>query len=155
MESPLNQIQLTYDQAQDRLALSFNTQDFVEYRFWVTRHILKGFWGILKKIQQGKPLSNEQKTQDSKTAKDLIKEEVQISTAKKYSTRVTQSPLGDAPGLLSTITVTPNKAGNIHFRLEDQRGVSIDLNGDIFLVNIFIELIVKAMHQTDWGLQLD
>lgn len=153
MSSNLQKIQLTYDQANDRLILNFNTQDFFEYRFWITRRVLKGFWNLLQQLAQGFPKDQMQKLYEAQHADEKIHKEVQIAEASKYSTRMTRHPLGEEPSLLYKIMATPGEKGGVHFHLEDSQGRSVDFKGDAFLVVLLTQLILKILPLTDWGLQ--
>lgn len=151
MPSNLHQIQLTYDQVQDRLMLNFSTQDLYEYRFWVTRRVVRGFWEILQQIAKDIPPEQMSKFNGPQAAQEQVKQEVQIAEANKYATRLTRRPFGEEPLLLCKISATPSE-GNVHFHLEDFQGKSVDFAGDSFLALLLIQLIVRIMPKTEWDL---
>lgn len=155
MASSLHQVQLTYDFQQDRLMLSLNTKDFFEYRFWITRRVIKGFWSLLKQLKGSFVHAQAKQAVDDRAIADKIQEEVKNVEAAKYSTRVTRSPMGDEPQLLCKLEATPTEEGRVHFHLVGHSGQFIDFTGDPVLVTILIELITKVLPKTDWDLNLE
>lgn len=154
MPSSLQQVQLNYDQVQDRLILTFMTQDFCEYRFWITRHILIAFWEILHKLEQALETSKEQKIQEKQQATENIRQEKQQPEANKYGMRMSRRPLGEEPLLLFKIIAKPSEQGFAFFHLEDIKGQSIEFNGDSAFITALSQLVQKTMPQTNWGLIL-
>lgn len=63
----IRQVQLVYNEEQDRLLLRFATVDQAEFRFWLTRRFVKRWWGLLTKMlawdgmvmQQSTPLAKQ------------------------------------------------------------------------------------------------
>lgn len=153
MSSQLQKILLTYDQINDRLILDFCTQDFCEYRFWITRRLLKGLWELLCQLHESMPKEQVQNMPDKKRAEQQIHREVQNPDANKYSTRVTKSPLGEQPLLLCKISATTTDRG-VHFHLEDMQGHAVDFSGDAFLLILLTQLIAKVLPKTEWDLKL-
>lgn len=156
MSSSLHQIQLSYDQLQDRLTLVFFTLDFFEYRFYITRRVLKGLCQLLKQLRSLNPkhsLMIKQTDFDGKSPP--VQQEVQYPDAKKYGTSLTRMPLGSEPLLLCTISATPGEHGNVRFKLEDHLGHAVDFDGNMIIVNSLIQLVEKIMPITEWEIETD
>jgi hypothetical protein len=151
--SSLQQIQLTYDQFQDRLVLTFSTSDYLEYRFWLTRRILKGFWDILQYLLSSSPSNDSKKQLDTQLVQEQIKQETQIAEANKYSTRLTKRPLSEDPLLLCKIAATPQEGDVVQFHLEGSEGRSVDFTGNSFLVASLVQLILKVLPKAEWNLE--
>lgn len=151
MASNLHQIQLTYDSINDRLLLSFSTQDFFEYKFWVTRRALKGLWGLLQQIT---PKNDQENRLEEEIAEKSIQQEVEVAGARKFGTSLARHPLGVEPMLLYKVSATPGDGKRVHFRLEDSNGRFVEFAGEMLLVSLLAELIRKVIPKTDWGLSL-
>ncbi len=154
MSSPLHQIQLTYDQAQDRLILTVSTQDLNEFRFWITRHMLKKLWEVLQKVREMFAKDSTQQQEENVQASTQVQKEMQQPTANKYGTRMSRRPLGEEPLLLHKFSITPNKQRQVIFCLEDTQTKKIEFSGDGVLLAALCQLIQKTTSQTDWDLTL-
>ncbi len=152
--SNLQQIQLNYDSVQDRLVLIFCTQDFAEYRFWITRRVLKALWSILQRLRQDLSSDLSQQREEDQKASSMIQKEKQQPQTSKYATKITHYPLGETPLLLYKIMAKPIDQGHILLHLEDNEGKSIEFGGDATLVNVLCQLIYKTSAQTEWDLVL-
>lgn len=155
MGSPLQQIQIGYDQPQDRLLLSLYGQDWSEYRFWITRRATQAFWDILMQI-----LKTDQKSQlEHQLAEREIAEKIQKESGMqkaltgKFANRVTRRPFGEEPLLLTKISAKPED-GKVHLRLEAGAGQSIEFHGDSALAIALCQLLRQGAQQAAWGLQL-
>lgn len=154
MPSSLHQIQLGYDQLQDRLVLSLSTQDFNEYRFWITRHAVKGFWNILVQLLQADEKTKvEQNRLGAQISNQIEKEKSERRpSADKYSTSMLQRPFGNDPVLIYKIMGKPRDPSGFYLHLEDNQGHSIEFGGDSTILLALCELIQKTVEKADWGL---
>lgn len=156
MSSNLHQMQLSYDQVQDRLVLALLTQDFSEYRFWITRRAVKGLWNILTQLLQADQKNQlEQQRVSRQIAEQIQQEKTQHRpAANKYGTRITRRPLGDEPLLLAKIMARPSEQSRCFLHFEDIKGQSIEFSGDITIVMALCQLILQAIKQAEWDLAL-
>lgn len=156
MSSPLQQMQIAYDPLQDRLVFTIFTQDFCEYRFWITRHILKGIWnGMMQLLQADQKNQLKLKEESKKAAEQIQKEKAQRQPgAEKFATSATRRPLGDEPLLLAKFFAKPMERNTFLVHLEDARGVSIEFNGESSIIVAFCQLILQAVSRSDWNLDL-
>jgi hypothetical protein len=151
MNSNIQKIQLTYDQLNDRLHLSFSTNDFLEYNFWITRRAVKGVWDLLQQM-----ISKSTKTQavELEHAAEQVQKEAQSPEANLYGMRITKRPLGEEPLLLYKFSITPIEDKHVRFRFESQSGKFVEFSGGFQLVFLLTQLISQALPVTDWGLTL-
>lgn len=154
MSSNLHQLQLNYDQLQDRLTLILLTQDFCEYRFWITRRVAKAFLDMLMKL-----LEKDQKDQlrrlqeEQQIAEQIQKEKEQHHPgADRYGTSVTRRPLGDEPLLLYKVMAKSLAGGHFLLHLEDPQGRSLEVGGDSKIVLALFQLVEKSALKAEWNL---
>lgn len=156
MTTPIQQLQLSYNELHDRLILVLHTQDFCEYRFWITRHALKSLWVIFLKLLQDDQKSQLQHMQETQAvAKQIQEEKAQHQPgASKYATQVSRKPLGEEPLLVAKIGSKPMDKGLFMLHLEDMQGRSIEFNGDTKIILALCQLVLQTLKITDWDLKL-
>ncbi len=152
MSSKVQQIQVSYNAENDRIVLTLSTDDFCEYRFWLTRRVVKGFWEMLGRLQHIMCKDEEQVREETIQSTQQIHKETPKPEAAKYTTRVTKTPFGEEPLLLYQFSAQPNEQGQIFFHLQDSKGTSIDFAGEGVLVTVLGQLLRKAVAQADWAL---
>lgn len=157
MSSPLQQLQLSYDQLQDRLVLSLHTKDFCEYRFWITRHVTSAFWKILLELLKADQKGQLEHARESKKASEQIQQEKmqRQATADKFAQRVMRRPLGEEPLLLAKIQAKIAENGVAFLHLEDVQGRSIEFTGNSTIVVALCQLIQETIKKANWNLILD
>lgn len=153
MSSKVQQIQLSYNGEHDRLVLTLSTDDFNEYRFWLTRRVTKGFWEMLNRLQGMMYKDVEQVREETVQSSQQIHKETAKPEAAKYSTRVSKYPLGEEPLLLFQFSAQPTEQGQIFFHLQDSKGTAVDFAGEGILVTVLTQLLRKALAQADWRLE--
>lgn len=154
MASGLQKILLTYDQVQDRLILSFYAHDFTEYRFWVTRRMVKSLWDVLQRLRDALSKSELQEREEDRRAAKQVKPENTSPEGDKFGNRMSRRPLGEEPLLLCKVMAKPVDKDHIAFRLEDQHGKSIDFTGSSNIVALLSQLILATLPKTSWDLEL-
>lgn len=152
--SSLNQIQLSFNAEQDRLLLSISTGDFTEFRFWITRRVCLGFWKMLQHLQQVMHKDEEDQRVEMQESQKQIHREKTTPEAEKYTTPLSQRPLGDEPLLLFKFSAKADDENRVYFHFEDPNGIGIDFAGEGILVTILSQLLFKSLSQADWNLQL-
>lgn len=155
MGSQLQQMQVGYDQPQDRLLLSLYGHDWSEYRFWITRRATQVLWEILIRLLRADQKSQLEHQLAEREIAGKIQQEsgAQKALAGKFANRVTRRPFGDEPLLLTKVMAKPEE-GKIHLRLEAASGQSIEFYGDSTLAIALCQLIKQSANQAGWGLQL-
>lgn len=147
-------MQIKYDQEQDRLLLTLSTQDLYEYDFWITRHLLKGFWGLLHQLLEKNNKDNFEKSKERKEVAEHIKHEKPQPTASQFAQNIARKPLGEEPILLNKIAAKQleNMSYVLHF--EDSKGKSMELACDHKIITALSQLLQNAIKQTAWDLNL-
>lgn len=152
MSSNVQQFQLSFNAAEDRLLLTITTGNFQEFRFWLTRRITKGFWLMLQKLQEMMLKEPEQEREEIKQSSQQIYKETQKPEAAKFATRVTQCPLGETPLLLHSFSGRVDEQDHVFFHFQNLEGLGIDFAGEGILVTILLQLLRKAVAQAEWGI---
>lgn len=151
--STIKHIQLSYDQLEDRLVLSFSTEDALQVRFWITRKMLKVIWNILLRIEEIVSKEEEEEALERETAATKIQDGVLPNDFALQSSENNEAPFGYAPLLLSKITASPNAQGGANFRLEDNQGHSVEFSGNGITLSGLHQMIIKILIKTDWDLK--
>lgn len=153
----LNQIQLTYIPQEDRLLLSLQTQDFLEYRFWITRYLIKPFWHLLMELLKADRKSAEQHRLESELyLKSILDERDQHRPiADKLSQHIAKQPFGTQAYLISKISGKPaeNHTSILHF--EDIQGNFVECAGDSTIIIAICQLILQTIKIAQWDLTLE
>lgn len=156
-EPSLQRLELSYNQAHDRLILILHAQDFSEYLFWLTRRAVPILWGVLTQLIQGDKKTEVQHTKEKEHWAEAIEKErgQKQPMAEKLSTRVAKRPLGNEPLLLSKIQAKKAPQGAFKLRLEDVNGRWIEFGGDTSILMALCQLIKQTAEKADWKLDLE
>jgi hypothetical protein len=154
--SGLQQLQLNYDQVQDRLLLSVFTQDLNEYQFWLTRRATQMIWHVLIQLLQADQKSDLEKMETNREVVKQIQEERRrrSKTAQQFSNPVAKKPLGDEPMLLFKVKAQPPEDDLIRLSLEDDKGRALQIAGNAAIVLALCQLIRQTILLANWNLDL-
>ncbi len=155
MSSNLHQLQITYDAYQDRLVLFLHTQDFQEFRFWLTRRSAKAVFEALQKLltSLNQPTETLDK-EDRKVAEQIEKERQQQNpSVAKFAHKLTTKPLGEEPLLVSKFGIKQDK-GHVVLRIESLSGKALEIGGDLKIAVALCRLIKQTATTADWQLVL-
>jgi hypothetical protein len=157
LSSRLQQLQVGYDQLQDRILLTLFTTDFSEYQFWITRRATKALWGILTKLLEKEHKDQLQRLhEEERIAEQISREKEQRqASAERFGTKLTRRPLGDEPLLLYKIMGKALERGQFALRFEDSQGRFLEVGGESAILLALCELIKKSSLQAEWQLQLE
>lgn len=154
----LHQIQLTYDEKQDRVLLRVSTTDGEEFQFWLTRRFIKRLWGLLVKLlEQDRPV-RQQADPDSKRTVLGIRHEgfaQQGNFSAPYEAREYRQPLGSDPVVVTRAEGRPRDNGDFLLRLHPHEGKGIDMVLDTKLLHLFTKLLQQVVGKTDWDVTLE
>ncbi|MCP4040404.1 MAG: hypothetical protein GY731_00400 [Gammaproteobacteria bacterium] len=153
----LQQLQLLHDQQHDRLLLRVSADEKTEFRFWLTRRLIKLLWpAMVKTLQSHKHIA----TQQSPAAKAAVMEFHQQQAVSKtdfatpYRDEAVNLPLGKEPMLVFRIQL--KRAGNNGHVLcmfpSQGQGIELAMNEDT--LHSFCALVIKTEKKADWGLNL-
>lgn len=150
--SSLHRIELSYNEVEDRILLILYTLDFQEYRFWLTRRMLKLFSDTLDQLLEMDKNNVIKHMKDEKEMSEKIQaeKEQRKDTAEKFSHRITTRPLGDQPELLIKFQCGIVDQGVFKLHLENIKGQWIEFGGDSSLISAFKQLITQTLPKTTW-----
>jgi len=152
----IHQIQLKYDQLEDRLLLRVSTTEGDEFRFWLTRRYVDRLWGMLVKMLEWDEAVRQQF--DNEARRDVLEirhegyaQQGDFATQFKGAPRL---PLGEAPVLLAQAKGSKGDNGLYIVALHPQQGQGIDMKLDAKLLHIFIRLLRESTGKAEWGMDL-
>jgi len=154
----LHQIQLTYNEKQDRVLLRLSTTDNVEFQFWLTRRFIKRLWGLLVKLlEQDRPVRQQVDPESKRTVLGIRHEGFaqQGNFNAPYEAREYQQPLGNEPLLVTRAEGKPRENGSYLLRLHPEQGQGVDIVLDTKLLHLFTKLLQQVVGKTDWDIKLE
>ena len=152
--SRVNQIQIRYSPLEDRIVLRLNTEDLSEFRFWITRRYAKILATSLLKLLRSAEDIQEHKEEEVQKAVMSFKHEEALSKAdfaKSFQAQPKNLPLGNAPILLSKLTVKQTPDGKPMLCMYPEQGQGIDLALQQQLLHSISKLFADALQASDWG----
>jgi hypothetical protein len=155
--SGLYQFELGFDPLNDRMVLRIYTKDFTEFRLWLTRRFVKALWGVLLKLLDGQNKDSTKLEAEKQRVSESFDDEnarKQQSLASKYSTKLSKTPLGPDPILVSRIAAKPTADNRVVLSLQDEKQQSFDLVLDKFMLLGLCKLLSEGVKKTDWDLNL-
>jgi hypothetical protein len=152
----IHQIQMAYDQRQDRILLRLSTREHTEFRFWLTRRFVKRLWALLVKMLEQdaafRSLSEEARRALLGMQHESFVEEGEFSKAYEDSARDT--PLGAEPVLLTTAKGKVDGKGTQTLSLHPATGQGIDLGLNSKLLHMVVKLLRDAVSRSDWDIRI-
>lgn len=148
----INQINLSYHSAEDRLLLRINTGDSAEFRIWLTRSAIVSILSSLAHLQ----LMIEAKEVTRISAEDAIRkfEQDTLGQEMNFGTEfrsATTFPLGEAPLLLIGFSVENCESG-LRVLIELANNLKLDVTLQPKIVMDFYTLIIRILKKCDWNL---
>lgn len=156
--SRINQIQIRYAPLEDRIVLRLNTEEASEFRFWITRRYAKLLAVSLLKLLHSSADVQVHKEEGVKKAVMSFKHEEALSQAdfaKSFQAQPKNLPLGNAPILLSKLTVKQTPDGKPMLCMYPEQGQGIDLALQPQLLHSISKLFADALEASDWGVEFD
>lgn len=152
----IHQIQMAYDQQQDRILLRLSTREHTEFRFWLTRRFVKRLWGLLTKMleqdESFRSLSEEARRALLGMQHETFVDEGDFSKA--YEDSVRDMPLGPEPVLLTTAKGKVDGEGKQTLSLHPASGQGIDLGLNSKLLHMVVKLLRDAVARSDWDIKI-
>lgn len=153
----IHQIQMVYNAQEDRVLLRILSADRAEFRFWLTRRYVKLLWTVLLKMLERDPAAVVHADENVRRTMMGFKHENVVrggEFAKPFEEGVNALPLGAAPVLLSRISGKQPGQNQQQLSLHPEQGQGIDLGVNVELLHMISKLLVDAVKQSDWDLQL-
>jgi hypothetical protein len=154
----LHQINVGYDSFQDRLLLRFSTTEQVEYRMWITRHMLKGMWPGLVQLLTNTPMARQQAQPEAKRAVvEFQREQALAATTfgKQYDGETLRPGLSDEPMLIWGLRMRPAPEGGHDIEFLPRQGPGVHLRLQDAMVHALTKLLQDAVKVTEWDLRLE
>jgi len=153
----LDQLQIQFAPAEDRLLLRVSTQDQSEFRFWLTRRYVKLLWAALVGALNSHQQIARQSDELSRQAVKSFQHEQAVSQAdfgSSFREGATDLPLGQAPVLLARIksTRTPDGTPVLSLLPAEGQGVEVALQQD--LIHSICKLLSDTVKTAEWDLEL-
>ncbi|MBT5416109.1 MAG: hypothetical protein HOH66_07025 [Rhodospirillaceae bacterium] len=157
MAGSLQQINLKFDAAQDRLLLRMRVGE-EEVRLWLTRRYVRLMWGALVKLLGQTPEVAAQPEPKARRAVMAFQHQAAVQQSdfkKKYEAAAPQPELGPAPLLVtgSKLRMTEAKRPQIVFETDGGKAVTVNLGMDT--LHSFCRLVQRSAATAEWDLSLD
>lgn len=153
----IHQIQVRYDEVQDRILMRLSTTDDCEYRFWFTRRFVKRLSKMLFKMLDAEAAGGELSPEARRAMLDMQQESVtrRSDFSRGFEEGSRQLPLGEAPVLIARAKSKRREDGVQILSLQPQQGYGVDLTLDGNFLHILYKLLRDAVAATDWDVDLN
>ena len=152
----LHQIQIKYDQVEDRLLLRLSSTEGDEFRFWLTRRFVERLWGMLLTMLEWDEAVQQQFDQERRRNVLEIRHEgyAREGNFAKPFEGAPRLPLGAAPVLVAKANGSKSGKGVHVLSLLPAQGQGIDLTLDQKLLHLFVRLLRESVEKAGWGMDL-
>ena len=150
----LHQINISYDQVQDRLLLRMTNTGGQEFQYWLTRRFVGLLWQALGHIVDwfGKQQVGSDNTLNA-VRKELVSQHATEGADLDGSYKGGTQVLTDThPLLLTTINIRPIPPSLYLLQLEPMDGQAIDLRLDEKLVHVINHMLRQAATSAEWDM---
>lgn len=155
--SGINQIQMSFIPAEDRILLRINTMDSSGFQFFMTRRYVKLLWPILLAMLSRDEQISVQQTDIAK--KEVLSFQHQEATQKMdysqdYQEQTTQQPLGDEPILLGKVAIKDRQDGTQLLCMHPETGQGVELALNQTLLHSICKLLQDTVARAEWDMDL-
>lgn len=145
----LQQMNIAYSPAQDRLLFKINQNNEAEYRVWMTRR----FTMFLLKVLRDQ-MDDSGGSQKLATSEDTVKQLKSGAFEKEYQNKIPQElPLGEDGILAYRINLKKMDNGVITLQLLPEDGKGVNFNLEKTMVYMLYNLLEQAINNTNWNLE--
>lgn len=153
----LHQINVGHAPEQDRLLVRISTTDRLEYRFWLTRHLVRTLWdGLLQRMQHAEPV-RQQAAPQSRAAVLGFQHERALAESKfgaPYEHQELTPAQPGEPPLIVGVKLGASTAGGHALVFVPKAGAGITVQFNDRMLHAFSKLIRDAAAQARWDLPL-
>lgn len=150
MNSTLQQINITYVSAEDRLLMKVSVSGASEYRIWLTRR----YTGLLVNVLNDQ-INREGGFQELASSKATLDSMRGGAFEQAYEAPLRQTfPLGENGVLGFRINAGKTDAGVLSLQLLPEQGEGLSLALDKSLLYLLMNLLEQGLATTDWNLHL-
>lgn len=151
----INQVNLAYIPAEDRLLLRFNTQDQAEFKLWVTRAVTRLWLRQLEKSEEallGRPSPNHIGLDPTESRRLSLASQTQNADfSTPYNEQASHYPLGELPSLVIGLGIQASESHvAIQWNLSSRQGLNMKLEKSVYLA--LVRLLLSALPTANWGL---
>jgi hypothetical protein len=148
-------MQVRFDASQDRLAFRVNTQDGSQFRFWLTRRLLKR-WArpLMETLHKAETTQTGLESQQAMASfrQDSVRERGDFSTP--FEEQAADLPLGDDGMLVTEIRIQEQANATYNISMADQQGRSATFNFPPDMLHSLFALLSQTISEADWGFEL-
>lgn len=151
----IDQIQVQFVPAEDRLLMRITTKDGAEYLFWMTRRYLKLMWPGLTKMLARDPQISIRASPAARHELLAFAHEQAVGAADfatPYRAAAKTHPLGPQPIVLVRMQLRPVDAKHALLSVGPASGAGLDLTLTQELLHAFASLLGQAVARADWDL---
>ncbi|MFT4580423.1 MAG: hypothetical protein ACI915_004416 [Gammaproteobacteria bacterium] len=151
----IQQIQIKFVAAEDRLLLRVSSSDELEFRFWLTRRFVKLISPAIENALKESPTVRTQVSPVAKKEVFAFEHQKAVSNS-DFKTPFKESPkelpLGADPILLAKMQMRRNADGPMVMALAPEQGAGIDLALNPKLLHSLAELITNGVRLAEWDI---
>lgn len=161
----IRQFALHYRPEADRLLLRVNAADDQQFSVWLTRRLCARLWphlsgmvtrmGVAREVAHTAPnatLMPEAEAMLAHSARERALRGADFKTP--FEEQASSQPLGAEPLLATEVQLTPLAEGKLRVVIVDGKQRRVQLELTEALATAVKELMLKALQQSDWGLEL-
>ena len=153
----LQQINVGHVPEQDRLLVRISTTDKLEFRFWLTRHLLRGLWaGLLQRMQSTEPV-RQQAAPQTRAAVLGFQHEKALSESRfgdPYLKDELTPAIPGEPLLIASINLSEGGKGQHVLVFLPKTGAGITVQVNDRMLHAFAKLVDEAAQRAGWDLAL-
>ena len=152
----IHQLNVQYDERQDRLLVRVKTVQEQEVRLWLTRRIgVKLVEPLMTTVSRIEALDPAVTVADEESRKILVHLKQEDFLQTPYSSTTTALPLGELPMLVTEVTIHLHANGLTQLVIKDggdeeQEARTCTLNLQSFMVHGLLHLLQQAVHRSQW-----
>jgi sugar (pentulose or hexulose) kinase len=154
-EDSLDQIFISYHPAEDRLLVKLGTLGRAEVQLWLTRRVARQVWAVLiALVESDDALLSLSDSNGSGTLLAFRHEQALAQSAfSRDGAEATSYPLGDAPLLITRLTLKRDRAPPT-LQFADASGRSVGFPVSLQLAHSVARLFADTVAKSDWDLDL-
>jgi hypothetical protein len=166
LNNGIHQLQLAYIPVEDRLMLRMRDFSTNEYRFWLTRHLIRRIWPLLiqclthaQDAEERATTTTQDNPADPQTRRAILDfqrqrflEQADFKTP--YREDAAQHPLGETPLLITLFQIREQAPGMFLMALYQNNNRGIDIVMPHALLHSFCRLLIDTVPIKEWRIDL-
>lgn len=151
----LNQIQISFVAAEDRLMMRISINEDSEFRFWLTPRFVKALRPALEGTLGKQTRIQTKVTQSARKELLAFEHEKAVQSTDfvtPYKPHDKRLPLGEQPVLLTRFQIRPANDGSAVPNVRPEKGNGVDLSLNTKMIHSLIALLDHALKAAAWDL---